>query len=197
MDAGMPDLPEWLHCGDAPYAGGTLMECGYRALLKASPSEVWNSLIRIGGRNGWYFGNFLWRLRGEMDRILGGVGLRRGRRHPKELFVGDALDFWRVLEVDAPSRLVLLAEMKMPGEATLAFHIHPVGEGTVEVQQLSRFLPRGLMGILYWYALYPAHQWVFGGMLRALARSLGQPLLEGPDRFAPRLGHMCAYNPGD
>lgn len=194
-DSGMKDPPEWLRCGDAPYAGGTILECGYRALVNLSPEETWKAVVRIGGGSGWYFGDFLWRLRGGIDRIMGGVGLRRGRRHPDELYVGDALDFWRVLEVEPPGRLVLLAEMKLPGEATLEFRVNALDDGVSEVQQLSRFLPKGLLGILYWYTLYPLHQWVFGGMLKGIARSLGRPLLEGPQRFAPRMEHVCYFNP--
>ena len=194
-DSGMKDPPEWLRCGDAPYAGGTILECGYRVLVKLPPEETWKAVARIGGGSGWYFGDFLWRLRGGIDRIMGGAGLRRGRRHPHDLYVGDALDFWRVLEVEPPAKLVLMAEMKLPGEATLEFRVNPVGDGVSEVQQLSRFQPKGLLGILYWYALYPVHQWVFGGMLRGLARSLGQPVMEGPERFAPRMEHVCYFNP--
>ena len=96
-DAGAPQVPEWSTCGDASYAGGTVLESGYRALLKATPEEVWKPVTGIGGDRGWYFADFLWWLRGMMDRVAGGVGLRRGRRHPDELYPGDALDFWRVL----------------------------------------------------------------------------------------------------
>ena len=121
----------------------------------------------------------------------GVVGLRRGRRHPRDLYPGDALDFWRVLEQEESRRLMLLAEMKLPGEAILDFQLHPVGPGRTEILQLSRFLPRGLLGILYWYALYPFHQWIFRGMLREIARATGSPLLEGPDRFAPGRPFVC------
>ena len=92
-----------------------------------------------------------------MDRLVGGVGLRRGRRHPTEIGVGDALDFWQVLEVEPQQRLLLVAEMKTPGEALLEFQLTPLANGQVELQMLSRFLPRELFGILYWYVLYPFH----------------------------------------
>jgi uncharacterized protein YbjT (DUF2867 family) len=195
-DAGTPQVPEWVQCGDVPYAGGTIFECGYRTILDAPPEKVWEPIQRIGGSTGWYFANSLWALRGAMDRLIGGTGLRRGRRHPKELYPGDALDFWRVLEVEKPCRLQLLAEMKMPGEAILEFRLYPLGENGTELQQLSRFLPRGLFGILYWYALYPVHQWVFKGMLKRIAEAVGEPIVQGPDRFAPRLAHVCSVNPG-
>jgi len=191
-DAGELLEPEWAHCGDADWAGGTIMACGYRAVMQASPAEVWHCIRRIGGQTGWYFGNYLWRLRGMIDRLAGGVGLRRGRRHPSEIGVGDALDFWRVLEVEAPRRLLLVAEMKTPGEALLEFQITPGGSGQAELQMLSRFLPRGIFGILYWYGLYPFHELIFFGMLKAIARSINKPIVMGPDRFTPKLHTTCA-----
>ena len=104
MDAGTLLEPEWAHCGDAEWAGGTLMECGYRATLKATATDVWESVRRVGGKTGWYCGDYLWRLRGILDRLLGGVGLRRGRRHPTDSGVGDALEVGRGREVDQPDR---------------------------------------------------------------------------------------------
>jgi uncharacterized protein YbjT (DUF2867 family) len=195
MDAGTLLEPEWAHCGDADWAGGTIMSCGYRARLKASAADVWQSVSRIGGKTGWYFGNFLWHLRGIMDRLVGGVGLRRGRRHPSEIGVGDALDFWRVLEVEAPHRLLLVAEMKTPGDALLEFQITPGSNAQVELQMLSRFLPKGTFGILYWYGLYPFHQWIFFGMLKAIAKSINKPIVHGPERFTPKLHTSCALPP--
>jgi uncharacterized protein YbjT (DUF2867 family) len=191
MDAGNLLEPEWSHCGDAEWAGGTIMNCGYRASLQATADQVWHPVARIGGKTGWYFGNYLWHLRGIMDRLVGGVGLRRGRRHPSEIGVGDALDFWRVLEVDPPQRLVLVAEMKTPGEALLEFQITPGANGQVELQLLSRFLPKGLSGILYWYVLYPFHQWIFYGMLKSIAKAIGKPIVSGPERFTPKLPATC------
>jgi len=196
MDAGNLPEPEWAHCGDADWAGGTIMNCGYRARLEATAADVWQSVSRIGAKTGWYFGNFLWRLRGIIDRLVGGVGLRRGRRHPSEIGVGDALDFWRVLEVEAPRRLLLVAEMKTPGEALLEFQITPSANGQVELQMLSRFLPKGIFGILYWYGLYPFHQWIFFGMLKAIAKSIKKPIVSGPERFTPKLHTTaCALPP--
>ena len=119
--------------------------------------------------------------------MVGGAGLSRGRLHPTQLKAGDALDFWRVLAVEPSQRLLLLAEMKMPGEALMEFRLTPLASGETEVQQLSRFLPRGLGGILYWYSLFPFHQIVYRGMLEALARAVGKPILSGPARFTPAL----------
>ena len=191
MDAGELIEPEWAHCGDAEWAGGTLMHCGYRARIKAGVEDVWQPVSKIGGKTGWYYLDFLWRLRGSLDRLAGGVGLRRGRRHPTDLMVGDALDFWRVLEVEPPNRLLLLAEMKTPGEAMLEFQIAPVGDNQAELQLFSSFLPRGLGGILYWYVLYPFHEWIFYGMLKSIARTIGRPIVDGPRRFTSKLDTSC------
>ena len=193
-DAGGLQVPEWVDCGDAPYAGGKIFECGYRTVIGASPQETWESVTRLGGVHGWYYANFFWLLRGAMDRLLGGVGLRRGRRDPYTLYVGDALDFWRVLEVKAPQRLDLLAEMKLPGEATLTFRLYGLGPGRTEIQLLSRFFPRGLFGLIYWHGLYPFHQRIFKGMLKSMAAATGKPVLSEPARFAPRRQPACHVN---
>ncbi len=108
-DAGILKPPEWAHRGDAPYAGGTLLQSGFRIWLKALPEEIWPVIRRMGGNNGYYYGDILWKIRGWMDTMAGGAGLRRGRRHPEYLQGGDALDFWRVLDVTPPERLILLA----------------------------------------------------------------------------------------
>jgi len=190
-DAGALLPPEWAYCGDAEYAGGTIRECGYRIVLRAKPGEIWEHIVRIGGRTGWYYGRPLWKIRGWLDRILGGAGLRRGRRDPVQLYIGDALDFWRVLDLSPPYRLLLLSEMKLPGEAILEFKITPRQKGETELQQLSRFLPRGIVGILYWHSLYIFHQLLFRGMLKTIARAVGAPLIKGPERFTPRLSLVC------
>lgn len=189
-DAGCLIPPEWTYCGDADYTGGTILECGYRMRVKAAPEVVWGAVTRIGGETGWYFGDLLWQLRGAIDGWIGGVGLRRGRRHPTHLRVGDALDFWRVLEVDAGRRLLLAAEMKLPGEALFDIRIHPHNDETA-IEFLSRFVPRGLGGLMYWYALHPGHQWVFEGMLKGLARSVGKPVTSRAMRFTPKIPDTC------
>lgn len=191
MDAGVVAEPEWSHCGDADWSGGTIMNCGYRVEIAATPEEIWPFIAGIGGKTGWYHADNLWRLRGMMDRMVGGVGLRRGRRHSFHISAGDALDFWRVLETAPPDRLRLLAEMKTPGEAILEFSVSAVRDRRTEIRILSRFLPRGLFGILYWYILYPFHEWVFFGMLKAIAAAVGKPVLKNPERFTPRLRSAC------
>ncbi len=125
-----------------------------------------NRIWSIGGANGWYYADGLWQIRGVMDKFVGGVGLRRGRTNPNTLNTGDALDFWRVLFADkANGRLLLFAEMKVPGEAWLEFKI--VGN---ELIQTATFRPLGLLGRMYWYFLLPVHGIIFGGMLKKLAK---------------------------
>jgi hypothetical protein len=184
MDAGATSPPEWLACGDADYAGGTVLELAYAITLAAEPEEVWQPLARIGGQTGWYFGTGLWKLRGWGDRLMGGVGFRGGRRHPTDIRVGDALDFWRVLMVRPPHHLMLLAEMKLPGEAILEFEINRLAPGRSQLIQRARFLPKGLGGLLYWYTLDPLHRWVYRGMLKAIAQATGKEILDGPERLA-------------
>jgi hypothetical protein len=184
-DAGSMTPPEWIQSGDAGYAGGTTLTCAHRIRLRSDPEKIWLPISRLGGSNGWYFGDFLWVVRGWMDMLAGGSGIRRGRRHPEDLYEGDALDFWRVLEVDPPNRLVLLAEMKMPGQATLEFRLIGNPGGVSELRQISTFLPRGLYGILYWWVFYPFHVWLFKGMLRSIAERVGGPVVDGPDSFDP------------
>jgi len=190
-DGGGSLPPEWTTCGDAEYAGGTLLGGAHEIVLKGDDQAVWKTVQSIGGDNGWYFAQGLWRLRGLLDRLVGGPGLRRGRRHSRDLRVGDGLDFWRVVALNPPRRLLLLAEMKTPGDALLEFLIFPTGKGSVELKMVSRFLPRGLAGILYWYALLPLHQWLFAGMLRAVARQSGLPVLKGPEKVPLPVSFEC------
>jgi uncharacterized protein YbjT (DUF2867 family) len=195
-DAGALMVPEWIQCGDAPYSGGTVLESGCRIVLKAAEEEVWRPIRRLGGSQGWYFAEHLWKIRGALDRLLGGIGLRRGRRHSSQLLTGDALDFWRVLDVEENRKLLLLAEMKLPGQAVLEFRVQPVGDGQTEIQCLSRFLPKGLFGLFYWYSLYPLHQFVFRGLLKGIAEASGKPISRGPDRFTRGTDHLCRIDPG-
>jgi len=126
-------------------------------------------IARIGGKRGWYFGTWLWRIRGAFDLLMGGVGMRRGRRDPETPTVGDTLDFWRVEAYEPGRRLRLAAEMKLPGRAWLEFEVVPDADGAV-VHQTAVFEPTGLFGLLYWYGLLPVHHVIFEGMLRAIAQ---------------------------
>jgi uncharacterized protein YbjT (DUF2867 family) len=140
------------------------------AFSAAPPEAAWRAISGIGGRRGWYAYDTLWNLRGLMDRMSGGVGMRRGRRDPDRLRPGDALDFWRVEAVEPGRALVLRAEMKVPGEAWLEFRVEPGGDGTsCTVVQRARFRPAPFWGRAYWTALLPVHAVVFRGMVRAIA----------------------------
>ncbi|UOG76499.1 SDR family oxidoreductase [Hymenobacter tibetensis] len=135
------------------------------------PQEVLQNVWSIGGERGWYKVDWLWRVRGLMDKVAGGVGLRRGRRSPTSLRAGDPLDFWRVLVADRKSgRLLLYAEMKLPGEAWLQFRILPNADGSHTLEQLASFRPRGLAGRLYWYSLVPFHFIIFRGMIENIVQ---------------------------
>ncbi|MFC1565236.1 DUF2867 domain-containing protein, partial [candidate division KSB1 bacterium] len=131
------------------------------------PEQTQSRIWSVGGLNGWYYANFLWTLRGLIDQIFGGVGLRRGRKNQTEINNGEALDFWRVLIADKEERrLLLFAEMKLPGEAWLEFKID---ESNV-LHQTATFRPLGLPGRLYWFSLLPFHNIIFKGMIRKLAK---------------------------
>lgn len=138
--------------------------------VTTSPAQAFAPIRKIGGRTGWYYGNWLWSLRGFIDLLIGGVGVRRGRRDPENLHIGDPLDFWRVEVFEPNQRLRLQAEMKLPGRAWLEFEVSPHERGST-IRQTAIFDPRGLAGLLYWYGIYPLHQFVFAGMLRNLARA--------------------------
>jgi hypothetical protein len=137
-----------------------------------SVPETFAAVCSVGGTNGWYAANFLWRVRGWIDRLVGGPGLRRGRRNADTLNYGDAVDFWRVVEIEPNRRLGLRAEMKLPGEAELEFEVLPIDghDDRCQLVQTARFKPHGLAGILYWYAVMPFHHFVFSGMLNGIAR---------------------------
>jgi uncharacterized protein YbjT (DUF2867 family) len=138
------------------------------AAVPAPAPAAFRPIRRIGGRTGWYYGNWLWRVRGLVDSFFGGVGLRRGRRDPEQLSPGDTLDFWRVEACEPDRKLRLLAEMKLPGRAWLEFEVTADGAGSV-IRQTAIFDPVGLPGLVYWYALYPLHTLIFRGMLRRIA----------------------------
>lgn len=140
-----------------------------RSVRVAAPAEVaFAPIRRIGGEAGWHYANWLWRLRGFVDLLFGGVGLRRGRRDPERLNVGDTLDFWRVEAYEPDRRLRLVAEMKLPGRAWLEYEVRPEADGSV-IHQTTVFDPIGLSGLLYWYGIYPLHGRIFERMLRAIA----------------------------
>ena len=141
-----------------------------RIATSAPPAAVFRVFAGLGGARGWLAMDFLWRIRGAVDRLLGGVGLRRGRRDPDAVRVGDAVDFWRVEAVEEPRSLRLRAEMKVPGRAWLQFEANPLPTGGTELVQTAFFAPRGLFGLVYWYALYPVHALIFSKLVERIAR---------------------------
>lgn len=141
-----------------------------RLLLDLPAHPVFLAFLGLGGKRGWLYMNWAWEIRGWVDKLFGGVGLRRGRRHPDDVRVGESLDFWRVEAVE-PDRLIRLrAEMKVPGKAWLEFQSIPQPDGKTLLTQTAYFAARGLAGFLYWYLLYPIHGFIFSGMIKALAR---------------------------
>jgi len=150
-----------------------------RAVTVAVPApRAFRPIQGIGGRTGWYYGDWLWRLRGAVDRLLGGPGMKRGRRDGVELRPGDVLDCWRVVAYEAPHRLTLEAEMRLPGRAWLQFEVAPRGDGA-EIRQTALYDPVGITGRAYWYLLYPAHEAIFRGMLRRIAQYAEGQYAEG------------------
>jgi uncharacterized protein YbjT (DUF2867 family) len=139
--------------------------------VRTPPERAFTPIRRIGGRTGWYYGNWLWRTRGLLDLAMGGAGLRRGRRNPEVALPGETIDFWRVEAYEPDHLLRLLAEMKVPGRAWLQFEVEPIDGGT-RIRQTAIYDPAGLLGLAYWYLLYPIHQLVFRGMLRGVARAI-------------------------
>jgi hypothetical protein len=148
---------------------GTRIVDSRAIVVDAAPAHAFAPIRRIGGTTGWYYGTSLWKLRGFLDLLVGGIGLRRGRKDPEELLPGDPLDFWRV-EACEPDRLLrLVAEMRLPGRAWLQFEVTPLPGGRSEIRQTAMFDPAGLAGLLYWYVLYPVHAVIFQGMLNRVA----------------------------
>ena len=146
---------------------------------EVSPDEVYRSMLRIGGDTGWYYATFLWKIRGYIDEWLGGVGMRRGRRHPEELIPGDVLDCWRVEKVEEGRLLRLRAEMKLPGRAWLEFEVTPEKGGGSTLRQTASFDPKGLSGLSYWYGIYGLHELVFRGMAKGLVSDAERRQLDG------------------
>jgi uncharacterized protein YbjT (DUF2867 family) len=170
-DATLPTAPWQKAQSDPEWAGEMLLKDKKVRTTDASIKSLWEAIEEIGGENGWYGSDFLWYLRGLLDRMIGGVGLRRGRRDPIHLRVGDSLDFWRVESLVPEQSLKLYAEMILPGKAWLEFRISKLPNGQSEVVQEASFSPRGLGGQLYWYAVLPLHILVFPTMIRNLIRS--------------------------
>jgi len=156
----MPQDPDW--------AGGTVLADEREVLVDASIEDAFATVSGIGGQRGWYAGQWLWQLRGAVDKLIGGVGMRRGRRHPDDLQIGDAVDFFRVEVCEPPNLLRLRAEMRVPGDAWLEWRLSETAEG-VQLRQRARFHPRGVLGRLYWWSLVPIHTMIFRELIVRLA----------------------------
>ncbi|MGJ9411858.1 SDR family oxidoreductase [Aeromicrobium sp. CF4.19] len=159
----LPSDPDW--------AGGSLYTDERTREVHAAPASLWSVIEGIGGKNGWYSWALAWWVRGILDRVVGGPGLRRGRRNDKDLRVGDALDFWRVEETDDATFLRLRAEMRVPGLAWLELQVGSTEGGTTTFHHRALFHPRGLFGHAYWWAIYPFHGIIFGSMQRNIAKA--------------------------
>ncbi|GII95007.1 NAD(P)-dependent oxidoreductase [Sinosporangium siamense] len=168
--AALPGAPSDPLPTDPDWAGGSLYIDRRSRVVPASPEALWKVIEGVGGDNGWYSLPVAWRLRGFLDRMMGGVGLRRGRRDPTRLRIGDAVDFWRVEELEPGRLLRLRAEMRLPGLAWLELTVHKDGDQTVYGQR-AIFHPRGLLGHLYWWGISPFHGLIFGRMPRNVARA--------------------------
>jgi hypothetical protein len=137
-----------------------------RQRITSAPAEaLYHVFASLGGKHGWLYGTWLWQLRGAIDRLLGGVGVSRGRRNPDDVHVGDVVDFWRVEKVEPGRLLRLRAEMRMFGPGWLEFEAQPQPDGTTRLLQTAFYVPRGLMGLLYWYSLVPFHAFIFSGLI--------------------------------
>ena len=168
-DASIPTAPWQKAQGDPEWAGETILRDRREVVTEKSAEAIWKQIEGIGGEHGWFGADFLWFLRGLLDRFVGGVGLRRGRRDQDQLRIGESLDFWRVEELERGHRLKLYAEMVLPGKAWLEFSVEEK-DGKTLVTQEATFSPRGLGGQLYWYAVAPFHVFVFPTMLRNLVK---------------------------
>jgi hypothetical protein len=165
----LPDIIPGHHWWGLPF--GTRRVDSYHRILPYSPEEVFAPIQRVGGEHGWYGYNWMWKIRGAMDRAIGGVGIRRGRRDPCDIRVGDAIDFWRVERYVENTLLLLFAEMKLPGRAWLYFEVGPNQKGA-EVRMTAVFDPIGLWGRVYWYSIYPLHYLVFNSMFKGIVREI-------------------------
>ncbi|XTZ14331.1 SDR family oxidoreductase [Micromonospora echinospora] len=176
-----PDAPAEPLPSDPQWSGGSVYTDLRSRRVAAPPDALWRVVEGVGGDHGWYSFPLAWSVRGWLDRLVGGVGLRRGRRHPHRLHVGEALDFWRVEELVRGELLRLRAEMRLPGRAWLEMRVEPTDDGGSRYVQRAVFLPRGLAGHAYWAAVAPFHAVVFGGMARNIARGAEQVARAAPD----------------
>lgn len=178
FDAGSTHTPDWVD--GQGQAGHRVFRDIFFVTMDGSKEIAWNVVKRIGGNTGWYFGTFLWKIRGFVDKLLGGPGASRGRRHIDTVEVGDSLDFWRVVAVEENARLLLRAEMLAPGEAFLEFRVQELPDGANELRMIPSFEPHGFWGRVYWWIIAPSHSVMFGFMLKQMVKTAGARVLSGP-----------------
>ncbi|MFD4630167.1 SDR family oxidoreductase [Streptomyces sp. NPDC058284] len=172
--ASLPGAPSDPLPTDPDWAGGSLYTDHRQITVDATPAQLWRVVEGIGGDNGWYSFPLAWAVRGRLDRLVGGVGLRRGRRDAHRLRAGETLDFWRVEEIEPGRLLRLRAEMRLPGLAWLEMYVEQDEQGRTRYRQRALFHPRGLLGHAYWWSVAPFHAFVFGGMARNIAKAAGR-----------------------
>ncbi|MDX3259594.1 SDR family oxidoreductase [Streptomyces sp. MI02-2A] len=183
--ASLPGAPSDPLPTDPDWAGGSLYTDRRELTVDASREALWRVIEGIGGDNGWYSFPLAWAVRGWLDRLVGGVGLRRGRRDAQRLRVGDSLDFWRVEEIEPGHLLRLRAEMRLPGLAWLEMYAERDDDGRTRYRQRALFHPHGLLGQAYWWSVSPFHAVVFGGMARNIARAAARTPLVRADKRTP------------
>ncbi|MHA2168973.1 MAG: SDR family oxidoreductase [Candidatus Kariarchaeaceae archaeon] len=171
---------EWSNFGDPEWSGGSIVADRRVVVLKGDIETVWQVISGIGGKQGWYHANYLWKIRGFIDEIMGGPGIRRGRTNPTQLKRGDILDCWRIRRVDPYKELLLSAEMKLPGHATLHFKIKELSRNKLILDQIACFVPHGLGGLIYWQLVLPFHAYVFHGMIKKIAKKANCKIIYGP-----------------
>jgi uncharacterized protein YbjT (DUF2867 family) len=171
---------EWSYFGDPVWSGGSILYDRWTSIIKGDIRDIWSVICKIGGRNGWYHANFLWRIYGYFDELIGGVGIRRGRKHPTKLKRGEILDSWRVTSITKHSMILLTSEMKIPGIASLCFKFRRLKNGYIIFDQIACYVPKGLLGAFYGKLVIPFRYYVFKGMINAIMKQTDCEFVYGP-----------------
>ncbi len=180
---------EWSYFGDPVWSGGSILYDRWTSVVKGDIDDIWSVICTIGGRTGWYHANFLMRMYGYFDELIGGVGIRRGRQHPTKLKRGDILDNWRVTRLNKHSMMLLTSEMKIPGIATLSFKFRKLKSGYVLFDQIACYVPKGLLGAFFWKLVTPFRHYVLKGLMNGISKKAGCELVYGP-KYLERMAHV-------